>query len=157
MFVTLAQCNASCRAYSNDTVLITGPSLGGIGAEAALSLAFGEPKRIVLAGRSEAKIKPVMDQIKEINTDVDVLFVPLDLSNNASVRRAAETINGKVAVLDVLINNAGVMAIKKYTTSADGFEMQFATNYLGHFLLTNLLMSKIVAAKGVVINVSSTG
>jgi NAD(P)-dependent dehydrogenase (short-subunit alcohol dehydrogenase family) len=98
-----------------------------------------------------------MDQIKEINPKIDVMIVPLDLSDNASVHQAAKTINSSIDRLDVLVNNAGVMAIKDYTKSADGFEMQFASNHLGHFLLTNLLMSKIVAAKGVVINVSSTG
>ena len=138
-------------------VLITGPSLGGIGAEAALSIADGEPMQLILAGRSEAKIKPVIDQIKAINPKVDVLFVPLDLSDNTSVRRAAEVINNNIEVLDVLINNAGVMAIKDYTKSVDGYEMHFASNHLGHFLLTNLLMSKIVAAKGIIVNISSTG
>lgn len=145
--------------YTNGagSVLITGPSAQGIGAEVALSLATSEPKHIILAGRSEAKIKPVFDQIKSINPEVQVTFVPLDLSDNASVRRAADTINNTIETLDVLVNNAGVMAIKTYTTSVDGFEMHFASNHLGHFLLTNLLMDKIIAAKGVVINVTSTG
>ena len=148
-----------CRGRFADiqvVVLITGPSPNGIGAETALSLATANPKRIILAGRSEAKIQPVMDQIKQINSKVDILIVPLDLSDNTSVQHAAEKINSSINGLDVLVNNAGVMAIKDYTKSVDGFEMHFASNHLGHFLLTNLLMSKIIAAKGVIVNVSST-
>ena len=122
-----------------------------------MSLASAEPKKIILAGRSETKIKPVIDQIKSINSRVDISFVKLDLSDNDSVRRAAQEIDKNIETLDVLINCAGVMAIKTYTTSVDGFEMHLASNHLGHFLLTNLLMSKLIAAKGVVINVSSTG
>jgi NAD(P)-dependent dehydrogenase (short-subunit alcohol dehydrogenase family) len=98
-----------------------------------------------------------MDQIKETNPKIDVMIVPLNLSDNSLVRRAAKTINSSIDRLDVLVNNAGVMAIKDYTKSADGFEMNFASNHLGHFLLTNLLMSKILAANGVAINISSTG
>ena len=137
-------------------VLITGPSPKGIGAETALSLATANPKRIILAGRSEAKIQPVVDQIKQINPNVDIMIVPLDLSDNTSVQHAAEKIKANIDRLDVLVNNAGVMAIKDYTKSVDGFEMHFASNHLGHFLLTNLLMNKIIAAKGAIINVSST-
>jgi NAD(P)-dependent dehydrogenase (short-subunit alcohol dehydrogenase family) len=91
-----------------------------------------------------------------MNPKIDVMIVTLDLSDNTSVQQAAKTINSSIDHLDVLVNNAGVMAIKDYIKSADGFEMHFASNYLGHFLLTNLLMGKIIAAKGVIINVSST-
>lgn len=98
-----------------------------------------------------------MEQIKEMIAKIDVRTVPLDLSDNASVQQAAKTVNSMIDQLDVVVNNAGVMAIKDYTKSADGFEMQFASNHLGHFLLTNLLMSKIIAATGVIINVSSKG
>lgn len=68
-----------------------------------------------------------------------------------------ETINPKIGRLDVLVNNAGVMEAKDYAESADGFEMHFVSNHLGYFLLTNLLMSKILAAQEVIINVSSIG
>ena len=99
-----------------------------------------------------------MDQIKRTNPKIDVMFVPLDLSENASVHHAAEKIKSSgVDRIDALVNNAGVMAIKDYTESKDGVEMHFAANHLGHFLLTNLLMDLIVDAKGVVVNVSSTG
>jgi NAD(P)-dependent dehydrogenase (short-subunit alcohol dehydrogenase family) len=92
-----------------------------------------------------------------MNPKIDIMIVPLNISDNSSVRWVAKTINSSIDRLDVLVNNAGVMAIKDYTKSADGFEMHFASNHLGHFLLTNLLMSNILAANGVAINISSTG
>jgi len=77
------------------------------------------------------------------------------------VRQAAKEINAKIEKLDILINNAGIMAVKEYEESRDGVEMQFAANHIGHFLLTNLIMGKIlVAGEGEgarVVNVSSGG
>ncbi len=77
------------------------------------------------------------------------------------MRKVAAEINSKIEKLDILINNAGVMAIKDFKKSEDGMEMQFATNHIGHFLLTNLLMGKILKAgeeKGArIVNVSSGG
>jgi len=88
-----------------------------------------------------------------------VTFIELDLSSLSSVRKAAASINSKIEKLDILINNAGVMAIKDFAKSEDGIEMQFAANHVGHFLLTNLLMEKISrAGEGArVVNVSSGG
>ena len=73
------------------------------------------------------------------------------------MREAAFTINESAPHIDVLINNAGIMAVKEYTKTVDGFESQFATNHLGHFLLTNLLMGKILVAGGGarIVNLSS--
>ncbi|KAL8868211.1 MAG: hypothetical protein Q9174_005137 [Haloplaca sp. 1 TL-2023] len=141
------------------TFIITGPSQGGIGAKTATFLAAGQPKTIILAGRTESKVQPVIDEIKKDNPSVEAVFVKLDLSDLASVRKAAENVNSMVDEVDVLINNAGVMAIKNYTTTADGIEMQFGSNHVGHFLFTNLIMDKILAAgKGArIVNVSSFG
>ena len=58
--------------------------------------------------------------------------------------------------IDILINNAGIMAARTFRKSADGVESQFAAGYLGYFLLTNLIMDKIIAAKGVVVNMTSS-
>jgi NADP-dependent 3-hydroxy acid dehydrogenase YdfG len=93
------------------TVLITGPSEGGIGAQTAIFLAAGKPKLIILAGRSIAKIQPVIDEIKTKDPDVKVTFVQVDLADISSVRTAASTVNSQVEKLDVLINNAGSMLI----------------------------------------------
>lgn len=101
--------------------------------------------RVILAGRSEAKIKPAMDRIEETNTEVDVVIVPLDLTDNTSVGQAAKTFNSNVDFLDVLFNNDGVMATTK---PADGFEMHFASDDLSHLLLMNLVTDKIILSKG---------
>ncbi|KAI1754833.1 hypothetical protein F4782DRAFT_463200 [Xylaria castorea] len=141
----------------NKTVLITGPSEGGIGAEIAISLANANPSLIILAGRTEDKIKPVIRKIREINTSVQLTFVELDLSDQNSVRRAVELVSATVEKIDIIINNAAIMACPWYKTK-DGIESQFATNYLGHFLLTNLLLEKTVRMDGArVINTTSTG
>lgn len=81
-----------------------------------------------------------------VNPKIRTVFVELDLADLSSVRRTAETIKGTVAVIDVLFDNAGVMAVEDHNKSADGCELQFASNHLGHFLLANLLAEKLSAA-----------
>ena len=138
------------------TVLITGPSKDGIGAEIAKTLAEANPSRLLLLGRNASKITPVIEQIKTGNPTIEAKFIQCDLSDNASVRYAAEKVNSLAGRIDVLINNAGIMAARTFQKSRDGLELQFATGYLGHFLLTNLIMDKVVAAKGVVVNITSS-
>ena len=70
----------------------------------------------------------------------------LDLADLSSVRRAAETIQDNIAVIVVLFDNAGVLAVEDYNKSADGYELQFASNHLSRFLLANLLAEKLFAA-----------
>ncbi|RFU29340.1 hypothetical protein B7463_g7014, partial [Scytalidium lignicola] len=139
------------------TIVITGPGQGGIGAETAITLAKASPALLILAGRTESKITPVIAQIAENNPDVKVKFISLDLSSQKSVRTAAAEINAIVTKIDILINNAAIMACP-YAKSEDGLEMQFATNHIGHFLLAKLLMDKILkAGSGArIINVSSS-
>lgn len=91
------------------------------------------------------KIQPVIDRINAINPAVRTKFVILDLSSLASVREAAASINAGVERIDVLINNAAVMAVP-FSKTVDGIESQFGTNHIGHFLLTDLIMPKILAA-----------
>ena len=140
-------------------VVITGTSEGGLGAESAIALAEGHPKQLILLARTEAKVTPVIEKIKKINPSTEAIFLKIDLADNSSVRETAANINKKVEKVDILINCAGIMAVKDFQKSADGIEMQFASNHVGHFLLTNLLMEKLVAAgKGArVVNVTSTG
>lgn len=90
-----------------NSVLITGPSESGIGAQSAIFLAAGRPKLIILAGRSESKIRPVMDEIRRSHPDVPTTYVKLDLADNSSVRKAAQVVNSQTDKLDILINNAG--------------------------------------------------
>jgi NAD(P)-dependent dehydrogenase (short-subunit alcohol dehydrogenase family) len=121
------------------TFLITGPSPGGIGAETALTLARGKPSRLILAGRSKSKIEPLIQEINEKYADVITDFIVLDLGSLASARQAAADVEGLGVKLDVLILNAAVMAIP-FQRTVDGFEGQFGTNHLGHFLFANLLL-----------------
>lgn len=102
------------------------------------------------------KIQPVIDHINAINPGVRTKFIHLDLGSLASVREAAASINDNVEKIDVLINNAAIMACP-YSKTVDGIECQFGTNHVGHFLLTNLIMPKILAAGpgATIVNVSS--
>lgn len=139
------------------TFLVTGPSLGGIGAETAISLAHGSPSTILLLGRSLSKIQPTIDTIHSISPSTLTKFVSINLDSLASVREAARKIleDKDIGNIDVIINNAAIM-VCPYTLTEDGYESQFAVNYLSHFLLTNLLMPKLLAAQNPrVVNVSS--
>ncbi|TVY24980.1 Retinol dehydrogenase [Lachnellula hyalina] len=143
------------------TFIITGPSSNSIGGATAIALAHSHPKTIFLAGRSESKILPVIKDIKAVDSAVDVIFVPLDLASQASVRKAAGEIlaSGKADVVHGLINNAGIMCVMPYQETVEGIELQFGINHIGHFLLTNLLLPRIVAAgpHARIVNVASTG
>jgi len=146
-------------SLTDKTVLISGPSTGSIGAETALSLATGSPSTIILVGRSESKVLPVISKISSLNPSITTKFITCDLASQASIRTAAAEINAAFPKIDYVFNTAGVMAVPTYQTSKEGVEMQFASNHLGHFLLTNLIMPKILAAGegSRIINVSSTG
>jgi NAD(P)-dependent dehydrogenase (short-subunit alcohol dehydrogenase family) len=141
-------------------VLITGPSPGGLGAETAVSLAQAAPAMIILIGRSQEKCQPTIDAIKKVNPVIAVKFFPTDLQSMASVRETAQAIlnDAEVPHIDVMINNAGIMAVPQAKTT-DGFERQLATNHLSHFILVNKLMPKLLAAPSGtrVVNVSSVG
>lgn len=131
--------------------VITGGN-SGIGLEAAKHLG-GAGADIVLACRSVDKAQVAANDLRSrIKGQVDV--VPLNLGDLSSVRAAADQMRGKYGRIDALINNAGVMQTPKQQT-ADGFEMQFGTNHLGHFLLTGLLIDLVDAAAGRVVTLSS--
>ena len=135
-------------------IVVTGGN-SGIGYEAALQLA-GKGAHVVLACRDLAKAAAAIDSIKASHRNASLEAMALDLASLASVRTFAQEFLAKHGKLDVLCNNAGVMALP-YRKTADGFEMQFGTNHLGHFALTGLLLEPLLATKGArVVNVSST-
>lgn len=153
---------AFAKHIKNKTFAVTGPSEGGIGAQIAIDLARGSPARLILFGRSLEKIQNVIDSIKSAagETLVKVDFVPVELDSLASVRKAAQQVvtNDDIKQIDGIVNNAGIMSLPQYENSVDGFEKQLAVNHLSHFLLTNLLMPKLLAAPSPrVINLSSYG
>lgn len=131
--------------------VITGGN-SGIGFEAAKHLGNAGAD-IVLACRSVAKAEEAAKELRSLITgQVDV--VQLDLGDLVSVRAAAEAIRAKHPKIHGLINNAGVMQTPQQKT-ADGFEMQFGTNHLGHFLWTGLLIDLVEASEGRVVTLAS--
>jgi len=135
------------------TVLVTGTSVGGLGHHTALELTRAG-SRVVLAGRSSAKLD---EADAAIRTEVPAALLDhleVDLSSLASVRAAAAAAAG-LGPIDVLVNNAGVMGTP-YARTDDGLELQLATNHFGPFLLTGLLLPQLVASgAGRVVTVSS--
>merc|ERR1712025_599134 len=135
------------------TVVITGANTG-IGKLTALDLSRRGAK-IVMLVRDMQKAELAANEIR-LETEGEVIIHKLDLASLESVREVAEQLGNSLDKIDILINNAGIMACPEMRTK-EGFEMQFGTNHLGHFLLTNLLMPLIKkAAPGArIINVSS--
>jgi NAD(P)-dependent dehydrogenase (short-subunit alcohol dehydrogenase family) len=123
------------------TVVITGAN-SGIGWVAARELARAGAD-LVLAVRDTDKGEAAMTRIRDVAPQAELEVRPLDLADLVSVRAFANDWQGP---LDLLINNAGVMATPQRTTQ-DGFELQFGTNHLGHFALTGLLLEALLAAE----------
>ena len=108
----------------------------------------------MLAARSEERTRPVLAGIRTRHPSADARFLLLDLADLASVRRAAETVLAGDGPLDVLVNNAGVAGTR--ALSADGFDLTYATNHIGPFHFTNLLLPALLRApQGRIVNVSS--
>lgn len=132
------------------TAVITGANTG-LGFETAKALA-AKGARVVIAVRNADKGARAAAQI---TGDVDVQ--ELDLTSLSSIRAAADALKTRFERIDLLINNAGVMTTPKGTT-ADGFELQFGTNHLGHFAFTGLLLDAVLDVPGSrVVTVSSNG
>lgn len=125
------------ETLENKVAIVTGANIG-LGYETALELAKLNAK-VILACRNKQKAQDAKDKIKAAyaNADVDVLLV--DLSDLASVEKFANKVLENYQSLDLLINNAGIMMPPR-EISVDGFEMQMAANYFGHFKLTHLLL-----------------
>ncbi|WP_394847807.1 SDR family NAD(P)-dependent oxidoreductase [Pendulispora brunnea] len=146
----------AARDLEGRTFLVTGAS-AGIGRATVCALA-ARGGSVVLACRSEEKTQPVLEEIRRLHqassARADVEFLPIDLGDLASVKRAADTFLASSRPLDVLINNAGIAGATGL--SKDGYEIVFATNHLGPFLLTKLLLPKLLEApQGRVVNVAS--
>jgi len=138
------------------TVLITGGH-SGLGLEAATNLA-SMGLNLVLAGRNVESIEPVAAQLRSAH-GIQVIAIKLDLSSIASVRSAVAACNAKIAsgeidALQAIVCNAGANFLGKVSYSVDGYENTFATNYLGHFLLVQLLLDH-VAENGRIVFVAS--
>lgn len=135
--------------------IVTG-AITGLGLETAKALA-AHGAHVVLAVRNAEKGKAAADAITAAHSNADVTLQSLDLSSLESVRRASDELKARYDKIDLLINNAGVMWTEKSST-ADGFELQFGTNHLGHYAFTGLLLERLLPVEGSrVVTVSSIG
>ena len=134
--------------------VITGAT-GGLGYETAVALA-GAGAEVLVTGRNAEKGSVAIERIKRAVPSANVRFEALDLASLASVRAFAAKMVANGQPLDLLLNNAGVMDLPARRLTEDGFEMQFATNHLGHFALTALLLPLLRRGQSPrVVNVSS--
>ncbi|MEZ0577099.1 oxidoreductase [Nocardioides sp. MH1] len=138
---------------SGRTVLVTGPTVGGLGHHTALELAR-KGAYVVLAGRTLTKVDETVSAIRAEVPRAQLETLELDLASLGSVRKAAAAA-AVFGPIDVLVNNAGVMGTP-YSRTEDGLELQMATNHFGPFLLTGLLLPQLAeSGDGRVVTVSS--
>lgn len=138
---------------SGKLVIVTGGN-SGIGYEAGFALA-GRNAQVILAVRDVKKGEEAAQKIRQVHPQAQVTVMPLDLSDLKSAHSFTQTFLATHEHLNILINNAGVMALPARKT-VDGFEMQFGTNHLGHFALTGLLLPALKATPNArVVTVSS--
>lgn len=130
---------------TGDVVVVTGAN-SGLGKASATALA-GAGAHVVVAARNQAKARAAHDEILATHPAASLELVELDLGSLASVQRAAAAITEEHDRLDVLMNNAGVMAMPEGSTE-DGFETQWGVNVLGHWALTARLLPLLVATRG---------
>ena len=130
------------------TVLVTGVTPKSIGARFVLAIAKASPRLIILAGRNIAAAQKTADDLGAINSAVGFKILSIDLGSFKSVREAATQVNSwtDVPAIDVLVNNGGIMATE-WAQNDEGIEKQLATNHLGPWLFTNLIMNKLLASE----------
>lgn len=137
------------QAFSDNikgkVILITGASPGSLGSEVVHVLAKHQPRLIITAGRDPRKLKQIEDAVLKDTPSAALRSLILDLSSLDQVRTAAAEVNAYQEHIDVLINNAGIMAAP-YNQTVDGFERQFGINHLAPFVFTNLIMPKLLSA-----------
>lgn len=145
--------NDNEKDMNNKIVIITGAN-SGIGKETAIALAR-KGARVIMLCRNIEKAEKAMNDIKERANTESIDLIIADLSDQESIHAAVEKFKAKYDRLDVLINNAGSI-IRERRETKDGYEMTFAVNHLGHFLLTLLLLDVLIkSAPSRIINVSS--
>jgi len=135
---------ATVPDLSGKLVVVTGANSGlGFGLARRLSAAGAD---VVMAIRNRAKGEAAIEEIRATVPDAKLAIKSLDLSSLAAVAALGEQLNGEGRPIDILINNAGVMTPPERDTTADGFELQFGSNHLGHFALTGHLLPLLRAA-----------
>ena len=132
-------------SQAGKTALITGAN-SGIGFQAALELA-SRGAHVLLGTRDPSRGDDAVRRLKAAAPGANAEAVSLDMASLASVRAFAAEFAARGVPLDLLINNAGVMALPTRELTVDGFERQFGTNHLGHFALTGLLIPQLLASR----------
>ena len=137
--------NSCSRDLKESIVIITGANTG-IGKESAIELSkLGA--HIVMACRDKNRAETAIEEIKSVTGLDSYEFMELDLMDLQSVKNFTIKFLSKYQRLDVLVNNAGIMALPKRATTKQGLEAQFGTNHIGHFLLTTLLLDLMKKSK----------
>lgn len=143
------------KDLSGKTVFVTGGN-SGLGQETARAMA-AKGAHVVIAGRDQAKLDEAKAAIESEVAGANVETIVGDLGSLDSIRACGKEANERFDKIDILINNAGVMACP-YAETTDGFEMQFGTNHLGHFALTKQLMPLVEKGQDKrIVNLSSRG
>lgn len=138
---------------SNNTVLITGGN-SGIGFECALCMAK-KGWQVIIASRNKQASAKAVEQIIEQSNNKNVSAMELDLGSSKSVRQFVSEIEAKDIPINALVCNGAIQMNKTLVLSPEGFEMSFAVNHLGHFLLTNLLINRLIANSARIVVVAS--
>ena len=160
IFVTGGKSSFSCTEGYTELMRWKGNT--GLGKEMIDQLAQHNPSHIYLAARTPSKGNAAVADVKKAMPSVNITFISLDLASFDSISSAAKDFTSKSPRLDLLINNAGVMALPPGTTK-EGYEVQFGTNHVGHALLTKLLLPTLLStakepvADVRIINLSSEG
>ncbi|QIW99965.1 hypothetical protein AMS68_005483 [Peltaster fructicola] len=142
-------------------ILVTGGNTG-LGQESVLQLAKHNPREIFLAARTPSKAEEAITEIKKAVPDGKITFLQMDLTSFESIKKAADEFKSKSDRLDILLNNAGIMATP-WDLTKEGYEIQFGTNHMGHALLTKLLLPTLLKTAELpgsdvrVVDVSSDG
>ena len=140
---------------SGKVIIVTGAN-SGIGFEAVKEFARKDAETILACRNMDKAIKS-LEKIKKEIPDARVKAMQLDMANLKSVHQFTGEFKKDYSSLDVLVNNAGIMAVP-YRKTVDGFESQVGVNHLGHFALTSLLHELLVSTTGArVVNVNSSG
>ncbi|KAI4283793.1 MAG: hypothetical protein L6R38_001909 [Xanthoria sp. 2 TBL-2021] len=146
---------------SGKVIVITGGN-NGLGKESVLQLAKHNPARIFLAARTPSKADAAIEEVKDAVPSANISYLKLDLCSFKSISAAAQEFKSHSPRLDILMNNAGIMATPLAETE-DGYESQFGTNHMGHALFTKLLMPILLKTAEVegsdvrIVNLSSEG
>ena len=141
MLTTNEWTEADIPDQAGKITVVTGANIG-LGYETVKALAL-KHAQVILACRDIEKGNTARDQVHHSVPDALIEVVRLDLASMDSIRQFAGAFKANHDQLHILVNNAGVMATPRYTT-ADGFELQFGTNHLGHFVLTGLLLDVLL-------------